>query len=375
MNQQSAINNDLDVSPPKKKFASNLTNGHQVRIKTQLNRLKNDFTSNEDVIRRKTTNNLFSQHQATADESQQISSNEIIQNLLLRTLTEILTNQMMLTRKVDLIKENIDSVNKRLIDIELALSSKANNNNNEDAISNCNSETTGFINHHSSRHEKHHHNRKHLDNSNEISDENTNDIDTVAANTTVTSSPHSILPQSLLTSTNAAILLNHLNSLSNQHRRLDISPLQATPKTTADNSTNAEHDYSDNEQNSSIVKHSNNNNTSTTGLLSHHQYPIQIPQTYLAHQNNNNTQLDIDSILRLDKDAENLVPRDVIKRCIRKAKHRGNFAANLAAELFNKDERITCNCTGTRGKKQLSPRRLQLVKDITFQMYACEVSA
>ena len=64
-----------------------------------------------------------------------------------------------------------------------------------------------------------------------------------------------------------------------------------------------------------------------------------------------------------------LVSREVIKRCVRKAKHRGNFAANLAAELFSKDERISCNCTGTRGKRQLSPRRLQLVKNITFRMY------
>ncbi len=73
--------------------------------------------------------------------------------------------------------------------------------------------------------------------------------------------------------------------------------------------------------------------------------------------------------LELDEESEVLVSKDVIKRCIRKAKHRGNFAANLAAELFTKEERISCNCTGTRGKRQLSPRRLHLVKDITFRMY------
>ena len=53
--------------------------------------------------------------------------------------------------------------------------------------------------------------------------------------------------------------------------------------------------------------------------------------------------------LELTEEVEMLVSRDVIKKCLRKAKHRGNFAANLAAELFNKEERITCNCTGTRG--------------------------
>ncbi len=73
--------------------------------------------------------------------------------------------------------------------------------------------------------------------------------------------------------------------------------------------------------------------------------------------------------LELSEETEMLVSREIIKRCIRKAKHRGNFAANLAAELFSKEERITCNCTGTRGKRQLSPRRLHIVKDITFRMY------
>jgi len=73
--------------------------------------------------------------------------------------------------------------------------------------------------------------------------------------------------------------------------------------------------------------------------------------------------------LELDEESEMLVSREIIKRCARKAKHRGNFAANLAAELFNKEERVSCNCTGTRGKRQLSPRRLSLVKDITFRMY------
>jgi hypothetical protein len=50
--------------------------------------------------------------------------------------------------------------------------------------------------------------------------------------------------------------------------------------------------------------------------------------------------------LELSEQVEELVSRDTIKRCIRKAKHRGNFAANLAAELFTKEERIAGNCTG-----------------------------
>lgn len=81
---------------------------------------------------------------------------------------------------------------------------------------------------------------------------------------------------------------------------------------------------------------------------------------------------DIDNLLHLNRDAEELVSKEIIKRCLSKAKHRGNFAANLTAELFTKEERINGNCTGTRGKRQLSPRRLQLVKDITFQLFSCQ---
>ena len=73
--------------------------------------------------------------------------------------------------------------------------------------------------------------------------------------------------------------------------------------------------------------------------------------------------------LELTDEIKALVSRDIIKRCVRRAKHRGNFAANLAAELFNKEERTQCNCTGTRGKRPLSPRRLNIVKEITFRVY------
>lgn len=115
-------------------------------------------------------------------------------------------------------------------------------------------------------------------------------------------------------------------------------------------------DYDSNDDETSPYQHSNMDPSQAYSLMQQHGPLRHIPTTAVDQ-------------LELSEEVESLVSRDVIKRCIRKAKHRGNFAANLAAELFSKEERISCNCTGTRGKRQLSPRRLQIVKEITFRMY------
>jgi hypothetical protein len=121
-----------------------------------------------------------------------------------------------------------------------------------------------------------------------------------------------------------------------------------------------DHDYYDSgDDGDSVVYQSSKGDSSNflgSNLIQHAQVRHHVPSGTVDQ-------------LELSEEVEMLVSRDVIKKCIRKAKHRGNFAANLAAELFNKEERITCNCTGTRGKRQLSPRRLQIVKEITFRMY------
>ena len=268
-------------------------------------------------------------------------------------------------------------------------------NSNDDLISICNSDNHRR-HHYNSRHEKHDLVRQQQqqqqqqhdsNNSNDdLDNENTNDntnIEATIGNNIKSSSSPLVQPQSisLLPSshhhhhhhhhqhTSSNNVCQNNNNNSNNHRDMSPSPssnhLLTTPK--IDNN-----DYSDSEQQATTQ---NQYRTSILTHQAHHgghhqqQFPLQIP-SYLAPSSH----VDLDSFIHLDKEAETLVPREIIKRCIRKAKHRGNFAANLAAELFTKDERITCNCTGTRGKKQLSPRRLQLVKDITFQMYSCDPS-
>ena len=51
------------------------------------------------------------------------------------------------------------------------------------------------------------------------------------------------------------------------------------------------------------------------------------------------------------------------------SKSRGNFAALLVQQLYARHERITSNVMGTRGKRQLSPRRMNVVRRLSFQMY------
>jgi hypothetical protein len=136
-NQQEQILNHLDYNlesqPPNKKFAiNNIVDHHQtqpnqlpdaVKLKPQLinNKLNRKIRNNHDL---KTTNHFHHPQQQQQQQSNidnlttaallTSQPNDFMQNLLLRTLTEILTNQLMLTRKVDLIKDNVDIVNRRL---------------------------------------------------------------------------------------------------------------------------------------------------------------------------------------------------------------------------------------------------------------------
>lgn len=64
-----------------------------------------------------------------------------------------------------------------------------------------------------------------------------------------------------------------------------------------------------------------------------------------------------------------LISEQDIRRTFAISKSRGNFAALLVQQLYNRQERISSNVMGTRGKRQLSPRRMIVVKRVTFKMY------
>ncbi len=65
----------------------------------------------------------------------------------------------------------------------------------------------------------------------------------------------------------------------------------------------------------------------------------------------------------------NLLCDTEVKRIFSLAKSRGNFAALIVQQLYGKHERVISNVMGTRGKRQLSPRRINIVKKLTFNMY------
>jgi hypothetical protein len=65
----------------------------------------------------------------------------------------------------------------------------------------------------------------------------------------------------------------------------------------------------------------------------------------------------------------NLLSDTEVKRIFSLAKSRGNFAALIVQQLYGKHERVISNVMGTRGKRQLSPRRINIVKKLTFNMY------
>ena len=51
-----------------------------------------------------------------------------------------------------------------------------------------------------------------------------------------------------------------------------------------------------------------------------------------------------------------------------------NFAKKLSAEIFSETDRIGSNCSGTKGKRQLDPTKLEKIKQYVFQMYFMSAS-
>ncbi len=59
----------------------------------------------------------------------------------------------------------------------------------------------------------------------------------------------------------------------------------------------------------------------------------------------------------------------VLRYCSRVASSRRNFASHLVRQLFSLQEMMTSNCTGSKGKGQLDPRRLLGVREAVFDKW------
>ncbi|CAF0912781.1 unnamed protein product [Brachionus calyciflorus] len=64
-----------------------------------------------------------------------------------------------------------------------------------------------------------------------------------------------------------------------------------------------------------------------------------------------------------------LLEESEIRRIYATSKSRGNFSALLVQKMYSKDERVVSNVMGTRGKRQLSPHRMTVVRRLSFCMY------
>lgn len=83
------------------------------------------------------------------------------------------------------------------------------------------------------------------------------------------------------------------------------------------------------------------------------------------------------SSLTLDEDAEkeNCVPdlsMDELLKMKAKASSRRNFALKQAERMFSFEERLTSNCLGKRGKKQLDEKKLETIRENTFKLCPLE---
>ena len=77
----------------------------------------------------------------------------------------------------------------------------------------------------------------------------------------------------------------------------------------------------------------------------------------------------------MQEEKENIseeLPMDVLLRLKNEANSRRNFAFKQAEKMFSYEERLTSNCQGKRGKKQLDPKRVDVIRRNTIKLWPLE---
>lgn len=67
-------------------------------------------------------------------------------------------------------------------------------------------------------------------------------------------------------------------------------------------------------------------------------------------------------------DTDGKIRQEVVSECHRAANSQVNLAVQLVKRCYNRYERATSNCAGI-GKKQLSPTRMEAIKDAIYSIY------
>ena len=63
---------------------------------------------------------------------------------------------------------------------------------------------------------------------------------------------------------------------------------------------------------------------------------------------------------------------DILLKLKNEANSRRNFALKQAEQMFTYDERLTSNCQGKRGKKQIDKKRLEVIRQNTLRLWPLE---
>lgn len=74
----------------------------------------------------------------------------------------------------------------------------------------------------------------------------------------------------------------------------------------------------------------------------------------------------------VEKKWMNEIPMDALLKLKNEANSRRNFALKQAERMFTYDERLTSNCQGKRGKKQLDKKRLEVIRENTLKLWPLE---
>jgi hypothetical protein len=173
---------------------------------------------------------------------------------------------------------------------------------------------------------------------------------------------------------------NHINNNNNNNNNHNNSEANSEQLNNSDNNSPNTNNYNDydqdfikNEQNNEVMNDDtdtyNDNNESMGSNNDSFEYNDQSQQSQSGNNNNNNNNISFSNNPNINLNNPNLLNDTEVKRIFTIAKSRGNFAALLVQQLYGKHERIISNVMGTRGKRQLSPRRIGIVKKLTFTMY------
>ena len=247
----------------------------------------------------------------------------------------------MLQNQHDMI-EKLNDIESRLLDLESRCTVNQRNSlkgNNGHSIRNNNNNSSNIINSHHLLYHKLNNNSHHYNNINYHKNNNNNN--------------------------------NHNNSEAN-NSEANNSDNNSTNNNNFDYDVVEEQDFN-NDEGTNNNNNNNNNNNDYADTYNDNNESMGSNNDSLEYNDQSQQSLNVSNSFstnpNINVNDPNLLNETEVQRIFSIAKSRGNFAALVVQQLYAKHERIISNVMGTRGKRQLSPRRISIVKKLTFNMY------